>query len=296
MVYASRIRRNHCWHQSKHPRHRECSHFHSLPEWFRIGHSQQSVRSIQWGPAMWMHNQWDRGKGRKCLSRRSRNVNREERVRAIPCTWHYTRRHTYSSRRSWYHEVIPLSLCRRFLDPHKTDNKRIFVWMTSRLTEVKSTNCKNSLLFSASYALRGGVTSSLWLQKLIPIGVDYRHQTHTNNHCKQACQGLYGRHDTAPQGSHPKERTALRPIFLYLNSALTCLVSNYFKILQFCLLGYWLWFEQFVQAIVGSNAYAHESGIHQDGMLKNKLTYEIIAPEEIGYQRGDPAGLVLGIF
>ena len=50
----------------------------------------------------------------------------------------------------------------------------------------------------------------------------------------------------------------------------------------------------FMQAIVGSNAYAHESGIHQDGMLKNKLTYEIIAPEEIGYQRGDPAGLVLG--
>ena len=49
-----------------------------------------------------------------------------------------------------------------------------------------------------------------------------------------------------------------------------------------------------MQAIVGSNAYAHESGIHQDGMLKNKLTYEIIAPEEIGYQRGDPAGLVLG--
>ncbi len=49
-----------------------------------------------------------------------------------------------------------------------------------------------------------------------------------------------------------------------------------------------------MQAIVGSNAYAHESGIHQDGMLKNKLTYEIIAPEEIGYKRGDPAGLVLG--
>ena len=49
-----------------------------------------------------------------------------------------------------------------------------------------------------------------------------------------------------------------------------------------------------LQAIVGSNAYAHESGIHQDGMLKNKLTYEIIAPEEIGHQRADPAGLVLG--
>ena len=30
-------------------------------------------------------------------------------------------------------------------------------------------------------------------------------------------------------------------------------------------------------------------------MLKNKLTYEIIAPEEIGHQRADPAGLVLGM-
>jgi 2-isopropylmalate synthase len=36
------------------------------------------------------------------------------------------------------------------------------------------------------------------------------------------------------------------------------------------------------KAIVGANAFAHESGIHQDGMLKNKQTYEIIQPETIG--------------
>ena len=36
------------------------------------------------------------------------------------------------------------------------------------------------------------------------------------------------------------------------------------------------------KAIVGANAFAHESGIHQDGMLKNKLTYEIMTPESIG--------------
>jgi len=36
------------------------------------------------------------------------------------------------------------------------------------------------------------------------------------------------------------------------------------------------------KAIVGKNAFAHESGIHQDGMLKNKETYEIIRPEDIG--------------
>lgn len=36
------------------------------------------------------------------------------------------------------------------------------------------------------------------------------------------------------------------------------------------------------KAIVGENAFAHESGIHQDGVLKNKLTYEIMTPETLG--------------
>jgi len=45
------------------------------------------------------------------------------------------------------------------------------------------------------------------------------------------------------------------------------------------------------KAIVGANAFAHEAGIHQDGMLKNPLTYEIMKPETIGL--GD-SKLVLG--
>jgi 2-isopropylmalate synthase len=36
------------------------------------------------------------------------------------------------------------------------------------------------------------------------------------------------------------------------------------------------------KAIVGANAFAHESGIHQDGMLKHALTYEIMRPESVG--------------
>ncbi|HIE64520.1 MAG: 2-isopropylmalate synthase [Nitrospira sp.] len=36
------------------------------------------------------------------------------------------------------------------------------------------------------------------------------------------------------------------------------------------------------KAIVGDNAFAHESGIHQDGLLKEKMTYEIIRPESVG--------------
>lgn len=39
---------------------------------------------------------------------------------------------------------------------------------------------------------------------------------------------------------------------------------------------------QFNKAIVGKNAFAHESGIHQDGMLKHAGTFEIMTPEDIG--------------
>ena len=45
------------------------------------------------------------------------------------------------------------------------------------------------------------------------------------------------------------------------------------------------------KAIVGANAFAHESGIHQDGVLKHQLTYEIIRPEAIGLTEST---LVLG--
>jgi 2-isopropylmalate synthase len=45
------------------------------------------------------------------------------------------------------------------------------------------------------------------------------------------------------------------------------------------------------KAIVGRNAFAHESGIHQDGMLKEPTTYEIMRPEDVGVPRTD---LVLG--
>ncbi len=45
------------------------------------------------------------------------------------------------------------------------------------------------------------------------------------------------------------------------------------------------------KAIVGANAFAHESGIHQDGLLKEKTTYEIIKPESVGFHS---TKLVLG--
>jgi 2-isopropylmalate synthase len=45
------------------------------------------------------------------------------------------------------------------------------------------------------------------------------------------------------------------------------------------------------KAIVGANAFAHEAGIHQDGYLKNKSTYEIISPQSVGVPEGK---LILG--
>ena len=48
---------------------------------------------------------------------------------------------------------------------------------------------------------------------------------------------------------------------------------------------------QYNKAIVGKNAFAHESGIHQDGMLKNSQTYEIMNPEDVGVSK---TALVMG--
>lgn len=45
------------------------------------------------------------------------------------------------------------------------------------------------------------------------------------------------------------------------------------------------------KAIVGKNAFAHESGIHQDGVLKHKETYEIMRAEDIGLEENS---IVLG--
>jgi 2-isopropylmalate synthase len=48
---------------------------------------------------------------------------------------------------------------------------------------------------------------------------------------------------------------------------------------------------QYNKAIVGKNAFAHESGIHQDGVLKNAQTYEIMTPESVGVKE---SALVMG--
>eukprot|EP00775_Hariotina_reticulata_P010039 gene10039-10195_t len=75
--------------------------------------------------------------------------------------------------------------------------------------------------------------------------------------------------------------TAVNPIHIYPTSRM---VSNYSGMIV-----------QPHRSIVGANAFAHESGMHQDGILKHRETYEIMSPETIGLKR-DPSksGIVLG--
>jgi 2-isopropylmalate synthase len=76
-------------------------------------------------------------------------------------------------------------------------------------------------------------------------------------------------------------RTGIRPVHIYPASRM---VSDYSGMMV-----------QPHKAIVGANAFAHESGIHQDGMLKSRETYEIMSPETIGLARADgDVGVVLG--
>ncbi|KFK27842.1 hypothetical protein AALP_AA8G436900 [Arabis alpina] len=46
--------------------------------------------------------------------------------------------------------------------------------------------------------------------------------------------------------------------------------------------------------IVGDNCFVHESGIHQDGILKNRSTYEILSPEDVGMVKSQHSGIFLG--
>jgi 2-isopropylmalate synthase len=72
-------------------------------------------------------------------------------------------------------------------------------------------------------------------------------------------------------------KTQVDPSFLTRASKLVSAVSN-FPV-------------QYNKAIVGRNAFAHESGIHQDGMLKNAQTFEIMTPESVGVKA---TSLVMG--
>ena len=71
--------------------------------------------------------------------------------------------------------------------------------------------------------------------------------------------------EKGPTGSGPDLRTGIDPVHITPTSNM---VKEYTGMAV-----------QPHKAIVGANAFQHESGIHQDGMIKNKQTYEIMTPE-----------------
>jgi 2-isopropylmalate synthase len=92
-----------------------------------------------------------------------------------------------------------------------------------------------------------------------------------NTSLEEVVMGLHTRPNFLPV------ETAIKTEYIYPTSRLVSLITGIMV--------------QPNKAIVGANAFAHEAGIHQDGMLKNPMTYEIMKPETIGLSTNK---LVLG--
>jgi len=146
---------------------------------------------------------------------------------------------------------------------------------------VFSTHCQNDLGLSTANSLSGALNGARQLECTIN-GIGERAG---NASLEEICMSLALKGDTKFQGGPGtgKLYTSVNPVYI---SSTSKMVSEYTGMP--C---------QPHKAIVGANAFKHESGIHQDGMIKNKSTYEIMSPESIGLMRGDSqsgAGIVLG--
>jgi len=146
---------------------------------------------------------------------------------------------------------------------------------------VFSTHCQNDLGLATANSLAGALNGARQLECTIN-GIGERAG---NASLEEICMALALKGDEQFAGGPGTGRlyTALNPVYISNTSKM---VSEYTGMA--C---------QPHKAIVGANAFKHESGIHQDGMIKNKSTYEIMTPESIGLMRGDSqsgAGIVLG--
>lgn len=144
-----------------------------------------------------------------------------------------------------------------------------------------STHCQNDLGLATANSLAGALNGARQLECTIN-GIGERAG---NASLEEVCMALALKGDEQFKGGPGtgKLYTAINPVHI---SPTSKLVSEYTGMA--C---------QPHKAIVGANAFKHESGIHQDGMIKNKSTYEIMTPESIGLMRGDSqsgAGIVLG--
>jgi len=142
---------------------------------------------------------------------------------------------------------------------------------------VFSTHCQNDLGLSTANSLAGALNGARQLECTINgIGERAGNASLEEIVMSLALKG-------GDQFGDQKLYTAVNPVYITPTSKM---VSEYTGML--C---------QPHKAIVGANAFQHESGIHQDGMIKDKSTYEIMTPESIGLMRGESqsgAGIVLG--
>ena len=146
---------------------------------------------------------------------------------------------------------------------------------------VFSTHCQNDLGLATANSLAGAKNGARQLECTIN-GIGERAGNASLEEVVMAL-ALKGEAQFAGGPGTGRLYTAVNPVYITPTSKM---VSEYTGMI--C---------QPHKAIVGANAFQHESGIHQDGMIKNKSTYEIMTPESIGLMRGESqsgAGIVLG--
>jgi 2-isopropylmalate synthase len=156
---------------------------------------------------------------------------------------------------------------------------------------VFSTHCQNDLGLATANSLAGALNGARQLECTIN-GIGERAG---NASLEEVVMSLALKGNTHFQKTYASEQgpdesdgvqnlyTAINPVYITPTSKMVTEYSG-----MMC---------QPHKAIVGANAFMHESGIHQDGMIKDKNTYEIMTPESIGLMRGDSqsgAGIVLG--
>ena len=130
-----------------------------------------------------------------------------------------------------------------------------------------STHCHNDLGLAVANSLAGVIGGA----RQIECSINGIGERAGNAALEEIVMALKVRHDAMPYDTHI-DTSQIARISRLVSSTIAFPV-------------------QYNKAIVGKNAFAHESGIHQDGMLKNAETYEIMRPEDVGVAK---SSLVLG--
>ena len=138
----------------------------------------------------------------------------------------------------------------------------IFKMLISRVPNIDkailSTHCHNDLGLAVANSLAGVIGGA----RQIECTINGLGERAGNAALEESVMAMKVRHDLMPFSTGVKSENITR--ISHLVSSITGFVVQPNK------------------AIVGANAFAHESGIHQDGMIKNRQTYEIMTPQSVG--------------